>query len=303
MVALFALTLGAGLAAENGAPDLRIRPDDGAGFRYDTGVLAGRLREDGKSLGLSGVVYLPTGLALTQTKLNFGLLSFYRIFAGNRRYGRAAWEWDSQARLLEDGSLETLWPAAPDRPFDLVSTYRWRGPSTVDLETTVRARERLPGFEAFVASYFAEPFTPATVFARDNGEPRFTVADEAHGHWQIFPRDGDALALIQSGRWAIPPNPIAWVIRPNLAEPIVFRKDPGSGVAVVLMAPAADCIAIAAPRGSDWHYSTYISLFGRTIEAGQEARARVRLVVTSATSAEDLRELYRAYLRDIGDPR
>ena len=68
------------------------------GFAFDTGVLKGKLRAGGKSTGLSSVVHLPTGVTLDSS---MGLFGHYRLFSTNKRYGTAAWDWPSDARLIE----------------------------------------------------------------------------------------------------------------------------------------------------------------------------------------------------------
>src|SRR5664279_621881 len=52
-------------------------------FTFDTGVLKGKLRADGKSRGLSSVVHLPSGATLDTS---MGLFGHYRVFSANKRY-------------------------------------------------------------------------------------------------------------------------------------------------------------------------------------------------------------------------
>ena len=77
-------------------------------FGFDTGVLKGKVRSQGKSAGLSSVVYLPTGLRLDSS---LGLFSHYRVFTTNHRFGTAAWDWPSEASVESDGSLLVRWPS------------------------------------------------------------------------------------------------------------------------------------------------------------------------------------------------
>jgi hypothetical protein len=251
---------------------LRFTPDGAGGFDFNTGVLRGKLRADGKSVGLLPVVHVPTGAILTRS---MGLAGHYRVFSGARRFGNGAWYWPSEARLLEDGSVETRWPASDDRPFELSARYRWSGPANLEVVTTVQAREDLPDFESFFASYLSERFTVAQVRTQEG----FVSAGKEHGEWQIFPRDPGAVALIRDGRWKLPPNPVDWVVRPSFDRPVAVRRDPGSGLAVVFTAPREECFAIATPHQAESHYSLYLSLFGRTLKAGERARARARIAV------------------------
>ena len=167
-------------------------------FAFDTGVLKGKLRAGGKSTGLSSVVHLPTGITLDSS---MGLFGHYRVFSANKRYGTAAWDWPSEAKLRPDGSVEVRWPSAEDRPFELRAVYRWAAPDTLDLETSVQAKTNLAKFESFLASYFAEGFTNACVYVRSNGQQWLKAADKSDGIWQAFPRD-DQAAVHHSG-WAL----------------------------------------------------------------------------------------------------
>jgi len=62
------------------------------------------------------------------------------------------------------------------------------------------------------------------------------------------------------------------------------RRHGASGLTAVLMAPAEDCFAVSTPHQREGHYSLYLSLFGRTIQAGETARARARLVIVEPAS-------------------
>jgi hypothetical protein len=225
-----------------------------------------------------------------------GWFTHYRVFSTNHRYGPAAYGWPSEATLRDDGSVEVNWPAAGDRPFDLWAVYRWSAPATLDLETGVRTQADMPDFEVFVGSYFAEQFTSSRVYVQGD-KPGFLAAEKSQGDWQMFPRDRQVLALIQDGRWTIQPNPVQWAIRPALAQPLAVRRDSTSGTAAVLMAPPQDCFAISTPHQAEGHYSLYLSLFGRTLKAGETARARARLVIASSPSDNQILALYQAYLR------
>ena len=289
-------------AAEPGAPDgakppsLAFQAASGGEFHFDTGTLRGTLRAQGKSLGLSSLIHIPTGIRLDRGN---GLLGYYRVFTAKHRYGAGAWDWPSQARLLPDGSVEVVWPAAADRPFELKAVYRWRDPMTLDLETMVKAQQDLPAFEVFLASYFQESFTNSLVYVKENPEggnrPGFLAAKKSLGDWQMFPRDPAAVAIIKDGRWLIDPNPVDWRVLPALGLPLGMRRESRAGVTAVLMAPPADCFALATPYETEGHVSMYLSLFGRTVKAGEQAGARARLVVDSPVTDNQAVELYQKY--------
>jgi hypothetical protein len=286
----------AGMVAGHAAPFFKAAAD--GGFEFDTGVLRGKLRAGSKSLGLSSVLHVPTGTRLDHGN---GLFGHYRVFTLGKRYGGGAWDWPSTATLRPDGAVEVRFPPADGRPLEMKALYRWAGPATLDLETTVRAVQDLPGFECFLASYFSPSFTNSLAYVRPgpgaNDQPRFLNAAKSAGDWHMFPRDPAAVAMIQDGRWKLEPNPVAWVIRPHLARPLALRRAPDAGLVAMLMAPPTDCFAIATPFESEGHFSTYLSLFGHDIKAGQTARARARLVIAPTSSEADLVRLGEDYLR------
>lgn len=107
------------------------------GFTFDTGVLRGRLRADGKAKGLSAVEHIASGTKLDRS---MGLFGHYRVFTTNQRYGGGAWDWPGTAKLEADGRVTAHWPATEERPFDLVATYRWAAPNALDVVTTVQAK-------------------------------------------------------------------------------------------------------------------------------------------------------------------
>jgi hypothetical protein len=283
-------------AGKSSALAFKAAPD--GGFEFDTGVLRGKLRPGGKSLGLCSVVHKPSGTPLDRSN---GLFSHYRVFTLGKRYGGGAWDWPSTASLRDDGAVEVQWPAADGRPFAMTARYRWHDPSTLDLETTVTANAELPQFESFLASYFCEPFTNCLVFVKQipaaAGKTGFQAATKSLGDWQMFPRDEGAVALINDGRWKLEPNPVNWTIMPALGQPLGMRRAPGLGLAAVLMAPPADCFALATPQETEGHYSLYLSLFGRTVKAGETVRARARLVIGKDLSDQRALDLYQDYLK------
>ena len=260
---------------------------------FDTGVLKGKLRAAGKSRGLSSVVHLPTGVTLDSS---MGLFGHYRIFSANKRYGTAAWDWPSEATLRRDGSVAVHWPSANDHPFELRAVYRWAAPDTLDLETSVIARTNLAKFESFLASYFAEGFTNSQVYAQSNGQPRLLSAEKSAGVWQAFPRDEQAAAIIQDGRWKLVPSPVDWAIRPFLAKPLGRRHSPASDLGAAVMSGPSDCFAVLTPFEAEPHRSMYLSLFGKDLRAGETATARARLVIRKNLSSDAIDRLYSTYL-------
>ena len=286
------------MQAEDRPGALRFKAGQNGEFEFDTGVLAGKIRPEGKSLGLSSLVHIPTGLAMAK---GFGILSYYRVFSGDKRYGRAAWDWPSEAKLQDDGSLEVHWLAADDRPFELWSVYRWAAADTLDFETRVRPRTDLPDFEMLVSAYFSPEFTQSAAYAKEGGKAAFLASEEKYGHWQLFPRDAAAAALIGKGRYKLPPNPVDWVIRPTLAHPLAMRRAPEKGVAGILMADPAECMGLAMPFQTDPHNSIYYVRFGHTIKAGETARSLGRFEVAISPSGKQVVERYQKYIKRLRD--
>jgi hypothetical protein len=272
---------------------LAVNPDGSGGYTFDTGMLRGRLHHAGKALGLTEVVHLPSGQSLSGP---YGLLSPYRVFSGNHRYGTAAWDWPATTRPLDDKTVEIHWAAAPERPFAMRGIYRWPNPVTVEVEFTVEARRELPAFELFLASYFdgafADPFVYVTGHPETGNRPGLCPARKAFGDWQMFPRDAAAVPWIQDDRWRLEPHPVAWSILPQLAAPLAVRRAEGAGLIGVLMAPASDCFAIATPYAGETHYSIYLSLFGHDLTAGQERKATARLVIGPGLPDAEIIERY-----------
>ena len=271
-----------------------VNPDGSGGYTFDTGIIRGRLHHAGKALGLTEVVHLPSGQSLSGP---YGLLSPYRVFSGNQRFGNAAWDWPSTARLLDDKTVEVHWAAEAERPFELRAVYRWPNPATVEVEFTVKARREMPAFELFLASYFdgafADPFVYVTGHSETENQPGLLPARKEFGDWQMFPRDEAAVSFIKDGRWRIEPHPVDWAILPRLATPLAVRRAEGAGLMGVLMASAADCFAVSTPYTGETHYSIYLSLFGHDLPAGQERRAKSRLVISKELSDAEIIERYR----------
>ena len=285
-----------------GRSKLAFTANQDGGYEFDTGILRGRLREAGKCLGLTSVVHVSSGTTLNGV---YGILSYYRVFTTNKRYGTAAWSWPSTSKLLPDGAVQVTWPEGDDRPFEMVAIYRFHDSSTLDVETTVKANEDLSKFEVFLASYFHESFPLPQVFVTPDpkivGKRTFMTAKKTFGNWQMFPRNYDLLSIIQDGRWEIQPNPVDWKIMPPMAKPIAVRRGSKEAPTAILMAPQEDCFAISTPYEGEGHYSLYFSLFGRDIEAGQTATARLRLVVTNVASNREILKLYQKYIKEIED--
>jgi hypothetical protein len=301
VVIIAALSLLPGFATgQERSPKLGFVPNDKGEYAFDTGILRGALRQGGKSLGLAPLFHVPTGARLDRS---MGILSFYRVFTTGKRYGAGAWDWPSTAKLLPDGAVQAAWPAMAERPFEMTALYRWKDPQTIDLETTVTARQDVRGFESFLASYFGEAFPTPCVYVRENpeaqGQPGLLPAKKTYGDWQMFPRDEQVLPIIRDGRWGLQPNPVNWTIMPRLAAPLALRRGAANGLVAVLMAPPEDAFTVATPYEGEGHYSLYFSRFGQDLKTGQTARSRTRLIIRTGLSDEQAIALYQLYMKEL----
>lgn len=261
----------------------------GQEFTFDTGALRGTLRGGGQSKGLIPAFDCASGAALAKS---LGLFSHYRLLDDHARYGKAAWDWGSEAKRVGDGAVEVRWTADDAHPFDMMAVYRWNAPNALDLTTRVTARKELKRFEVFLASYF-EGFPTTVVYAGE--KPAFITAAKEAGKWHMFPRDEAAVKTIQDGRWKHPPSPVEWTIRPRLAAPLAIRRDVERGLAAVLMTRPEDAFAVACPQDEEGHRSLYFSLFGRDLKGGESVEAKSRLIVGRDITDEKAVELYAAF--------
>lgn len=269
-------------------------------YQFDTGLLRGKLRADGKSLGLMPLVDCVTGTTIAR---GAGVFSHYRILDAENRYGHAAWDWPSRSKLLPCGALEVLWSADESHPFDMRAVYRWAAANTLDVTTSVVPQKDVQRFEVFLASYFGG-FPVSRVWVKNcpnnGGRPGFMEAKKSAAVWQMFPRDEEAATIIVDGRWQRPPHPVSWRIMPTMAAPLAMRRDAETGLTGLVMAPAEDCFAVSTPYGEEGHRSLYLSLLGCDIPAGQTATARSRLVIGREISDEGATAFYKRYIKEIG---
>ncbi len=268
----------------------------GKEFRFDTGVLQGTLRKDGRAIGLKPIVHPSTGAQVAILN-SMGLLSPYRIFTPNHRFADG-WSWASQANLGADGAVEVHWAADQKQPFEMNGVYRIAARNAFDFTVTIKPRVRLEKFELFMASYCQAP--DAFVYVQGDAAGKkaayFSPVMKADGIWQAFPRDTKTLEIIRDGRWKAEPHPVDWVVRPQLAAPLAYRRDPDSKLTTVLMSSPPDCFMVSSPHSGEPHRSLYFSLFGRDLPAGQEAQAGMRLVVDRDLSEQQILDLYNKYV-------
>ena len=288
-------------------PKLAFEPAGEGYYQFDTGVLKGKLRLDGRSQGVASLIDVKSGMHVAHGGGLPGVLSLYRIFSDAKRYGHAARDWPTESKLLDDGAVEVRWPPADDHPLQITAVYRIAAPDTIDLECTVKPLVDMPRFELFLSSYFGSEYR-ALVYVKPSrfaGGPSILLPADVNpmvdGTYLMFPRDLAAAQMTFDGRWEFPPNPVQWSVTRWLAGPMAVRRDEKSGVTAVLMAPPQDCFAVSMPYnrtppdGVSGHNSLYLSLYGQDLKAGQTAKAHTRLVVGKISDQQAI-ELYEAYL-------
>ncbi|MEI7947181.1 MAG: hypothetical protein WCJ02_10805 [bacterium] len=267
------------------AEDLRFIPKDG-GFSFDTGAFRGSPQTKGFPRSIQPLTECSTG---TQLAGKNGVLTHYRLFAENQRFLPDAFNWGCTAKALPDGSVEIQWAPDEQHPFALKAVYTWAASNMLDVATTVTAQCDLKKFESFLGSYFnGFPITYGY------GPSGFVQITKNEGEWICFPRDEAADKLLRDGRWEKPPHPVNFKRIAFYGEPLVMRKDPGSGLTVAVMSLRNDCFATLMPYGEDSHRSLYLSLFGRDLKHGESITAHARLVIGRFSEPEIL-ALYHDY--------
>ena len=85
---------------------------------------------------------------------------------------------------------------------------------------------------------------------------------------------------------------------PCFERPLAFRRDPNSGLTVIVMTQRSDCFGIFTPHGEESHISNYMSLFGHNIEAADTVSAHSRLVVLLDPTEAEIFQIADTFLRD-----
>jgi hypothetical protein len=298
-VVLFLLS---GLIADPHVPTtsfLRFTPAGAGLYTFDTGRLRGRLKVDGKYQGIYPLYDVATGVELTHAP---GMFSPYHVFTAGREIGVAR-DWPTRTRLLPDGSVEVHWSADDDRPFAMTAVYRLTALDTLDFQMTVTPDRGLAHFELFLSSYLSKAlwFEAAVYLPRHASGRRVLVPVERGGtqarQYVMFPRDPSATELIRDGRWR---GFVDWQLGPVGAFPLMIRREPQHGFTAVMMAPPADCFAVACPwnpptANANVYRSFYQSLFGCDLKTNQPARAACRLIIGRNLADADVLERFAKY--------
>ena len=98
---------------------LAFRDDDHGNFIFNTGVVKGSVKKEGKAEALKPVTYISPNVPIDN---NHGLLVPYRFLTPQKRYGFGSWEWPRTSKLLDDGGAELNWRKSP------IGLSRFRSP-------------------------------------------------------------------------------------------------------------------------------------------------------------------------------
>ncbi len=300
----------AGVPMAAGA-DLAFRPGVDGKFTFDTGPVRGHLTANATGQGLCSLVDAAGGRELTKGSNIYGLFSFYRLLGADQRWGEYAWAFPKTAEPMADGGVRIAWPAKPEHPFDMKGTFRWVAPDTMDVLVEVTPQIAVRRFELFLGSYFADTFRSRIYVRGRDGRPCFQSPDInplIAGTYLSYPRDHKTAAILYDGRWLKPPHPVDWAFTGFMAAPLVLQQDRATGLTCVIMVRPQDCFVVSTPYnmeppedGVAAHHSTYLSLFGVDLQAGQTARACMRLLVARLTPDQAV-ERYNEFLKKYPEP-
>jgi sugar phosphate isomerase/epimerase len=235
---------------------------------------------DGRFIGLNEMIHKSSGTVINGNgRANrHGLLTLYRVFTRNHRYGSAAYGWKEREMLIHGNSVIMHWPATAARPFDLEAKYSFPKPNKIRLQVTVTAKEELTDFEVQTGSYFDKGFPEAGVLM---GGGKFVSSPLKLGKWHAFPRDESAKTIIADGRWSHGPSPVKFTLRPNFSSAVSRRRHFSENLQATLESKPTDCFAIYTAHDGEAHFSNYHALFGHTIVKGESATVEVNLTLES----------------------
>ena len=295
------------VAATAMGQDLKFKTGGEGLLTFDTGVVRGKLAAGPQSQGLTSLVDVKTGKELAHGSQEYGIFSVYRLLYTDGRWGHAGWEMPKEAKLTTDDAAQITWPAKDEHPVAMTAIYRWTAADTLDLELSAKPEKDAPRFELFLASYFNNDCR-ADVYLKPGfhtqGKPALVAAEVSLltvGTYLAFPRDRAAAQSFFDARWDKEPNPVQWSVTRYMAGPLAVQRDEKANIDVALMAQPEDCFAIdmpynmTPPDGVAGHHSTYFSLFGKDVKAGETVKARLRLLVGTELKAEKILEAYREF--------
>ncbi|OAM91007.1 hypothetical protein OH491_04540 [Termitidicoccus mucosus] len=257
-------------------------------WEYSTGRIEGFFESDG--------LHLKNESRDTKDGALIGqLLLPYRLLSRDGWHGEG--RETPHAMAVLDNGIECRWPASLAHPADLTIRTTLGGEGVFDVSIRIEARHGFRDYELFYSNYFdrisrslhggayvaslpaEKPVVPGWTQVFPGANPIFREM------YIAFPRDEHGAALICDGRWQRGRHFTRFAPCRYYAEPIGFYHNPGTGLAVSMMASREDCYSVSmAYRADDphdkvgQHCSLYLSLFGRDIQPGETANARLRMV-------------------------
>ncbi|MEM7143573.1 MAG: hypothetical protein AAF591_00470 [Verrucomicrobiota bacterium] len=307
---LVGLVMGMGVWGAQAGPEGEWRVEDGVeAFHFETPELKGMIvgrdeRELGKGYGkhgIRGLVHVPTGSDLSAPegpvgakRRHQGMVNLYRVYGATETLGALR---DDQAEVerLEDGA-RLIWAPTEERPVAVTATWRVTGPGQIDVEMVAVPERAIENFEVLPATY-VDVLMEKGMYAEGDGEGEVEILRQMETpgerpQYPFFPLGEEARAMQEkSGRmgssWIWP----SYVHEGVAALPVIFAEN--DEVEILLMADpesvSAVCVTPKPETGEpeEWnsvgqHSALYFSLFGRDVEAGEECRSRMRLVVVPA---------------------
>lgn len=254
-------------------------------LQFETTVLRGVLRADGRHHSISELVYKPT-----DTRVDSGMmLAPYRLLA------RSAWMGEARAmphrvNPTEDG-IEIIWDASLNHQVTLGMRITFPDPHLIDTTIDVTGHAFYPDYEVFLSAYFRQGFRSGAYVRPAMGEsPTTAIQLQPEGNplfremYLAFPRDEQAAHIITDGRWQRGRHHTRFLPARYYGLPLGFYGQTGGALDVLFMGTPEDVFAVnmaylaADPEDQvGQHNSLYLSLFGRDLHPGERWRTRVRL--------------------------
>lgn len=258
-------------------------------WEYSSGRIEGFFESDGSTLKNES--------RDTQTGAPIGeMLLPYRLLSRNGWHGEARSM--PHAMTVQDNGIQCRWEPTIAHPAELIIRTSLVAEGVFDIDIRVAAWQRLQDYELFYSQYFDRSFRggayvralPAEQNPVTGWTQVFPGADPVfRGMYVAFPRDERGAGMICDGRWQRGRHFTRFVPCRYYAEPLGFYKNADSGLSVSLMAERENCYAVSMAYHAEdphdhvgQHNSLYLSLFGRDIQPGEMAAARLRMVVKSS---------------------
>ncbi len=255
-------------------------------WEYSHGHIKGHFESDG--------VALKNHSYDTATGAPVGSLMLpYRLLSRNGWHGEAREM--SHTMTVQQNGFECRWAPSIAHPAELTFQVSMVDEGVFDIGIRVAALQKLVDYEWFISQYFDRSFRGGTYVQSLPGESGpaagwtqvFPEANSIYREMYIaFPRDERGAGMICDGRWQRGRHFTRFVPCRYYAEPFGFYHNASSGLSVSLMGERKNCYAVSMAYHAEdpddhvgQHNSLYVSLFGRDIQPGETAVARLRLAV------------------------